>query len=342
MIYGERHAVKCRFEFIKRPTCQETGAADGRIVMASGFSDYLRSDASELELSDVLKQPTTKLLAVSADAGAALQAIGITTIFDLGAASLFATARAAAAAGGPGGLAGRFDMAPGDWLKPNTSFGTLDEIGELPLEALRGITNAEATTLKQALDVSTVAEFANWPPQRVAREMIGDTVGTALTLDEAQTEALRPRFGEYPTERVYYSSLVMLDSGQGEANLVDLTGPLSLTDAMGAATGFSKPAVGALVTFSQSWYAQGITLGQMLHSLALAPGEATRIAVVDFVRRVTAQASESVSESEALASQTGHQRALSEVRAPLPGTCSPADRPATSNRPLIPAASAWD
>ncbi|RJT32614.1 hypothetical protein D3227_26725 [Mesorhizobium waimense] len=282
--------------------------------MVSGFSDYLRSDISQLEHGDVLRQPTAKLLGVSGDAATALQAIGISTIFDLGAASLFATARSAAAAGRPGELASRYGMAPGDWLKPNTSFGTLEEIGELPLETLREITDAQATALKQALDVYTIAEFANWPPQRVARELIGDTVGSALTLDELQTEALRPRFAEYPTERVYYSSLVMLDSGQGDANLVDLDGPLSLSDVIGAATGFDKPAVGALITFSQSWYAQGITLGQMLHSLALAPGEATRIAVVDFTRRVTAQASESVSESEALASQTGHRRAISEVQ----------------------------
>jgi hypothetical protein len=282
--------------------------------MAYGFSDNLRSDVAELELRDVLRQPVTKLLGVSPDAGAALQELGISTVFDLGASSLFAAARSAAAAGGPGELASRHGMAPGDWLKPDTSFGELDQIGELPLEALRGVTNEQATTLKQALHVSTIAEFAKWPPQRVAREMIGDTVGSALTVDEIQTETLRPRFGEYPTERVYYSTLVMLDSGQGSDNLVELEGPLSLTDAIGAATGFDKPAVGALVTFSQSWYAQGITFGQMLHSLALAPGEATRIAVVDFKRRVAAEASESISESEALTSLTGHQRALSEVQ----------------------------
>lgn len=282
--------------------------------MANGFSDYLRSDSSELELRDALRQPTTKLLGVSAAAGTALQAIGITTIFDLGAASLFATARAASTAGGPGELAGRHGMAPGDWLKPNTNFGALDQIGGLPLEALRGLTDVLANALKSALDIATISEFANWPPQRVAREMLGGTVGSGLTLDEIQTEALRPRFGEYPTERVYYSSLVMLDSGRGEAGLVDLDGPLSLTDAMSAATGFDKPAVGAMVTFSQSWYAQGISLGQMLHSLALAPGEATRIAVIDFKRTVAALATESISESEALASQTAHQRALSEVQ----------------------------
>ena len=86
--------------------------------MASRFSEYLRSDSTELELGDALRQPTTKLLGVSAAASTALEAIGISTVFDLGTASLFATARAAAAAGGPGELAGRHGMAPGDWLKP--------------------------------------------------------------------------------------------------------------------------------------------------------------------------------------------------------------------------------
>ena len=280
--------------------------------MATSLAESLRSDVAGLELADALKEPVSKLLGVTEEAETALQALGIATIFDLGAASLFATARAAAA--GTGGLLARHGRAPGDWLKPGTVYSSLDQIGALPLETLRGLTNALATNLKRALDVATIADFANWPPQRMARELLSDTVGSALTVDEVQTEALRPRFGEYPTERVYYSSLVMFDSGRGESNLVDLDGPLSLSDAIGAATGFDKPAVGAIVTFSQSWYAQGITLGQMLHSLALAPGEATRIAVIDFTRRVSAQASDSVSESEALTSRTGHQRSISEVQ----------------------------
>ena len=77
--------------------------------------------------------------------------------------------------------------------------------------------------------------------------------------------------------------------------------------------GFSKLATGALLTFSQSWFAQGLTLGQLLHSTSLAPGESTRIALVDWVRRTRASSSESVSEAEQLSNSSVHSRALNEV-----------------------------
>ena len=282
--------------------------------MSSGFSEYLRSGSTELDLSDILKEPVAQLLGVSAVAGEALGKIGVASIFDLAAASVFAAARAAANAGRSGGIADRYGTVPRDWLQPDVSYGSLDQIGDLPLEALGGLTASQATELKQALDVATIAEFASWPPQAVARRMLGETTGAAVDVDEAQTEALRPRFGDYPTERVYYSTLVMLDMGTDPANLIELDAPISLGQAMAAGAGMQKPAVGAQVTFAQSWYAQGITLGQMVHSLALAPGEATRVAVIDWARTTMAQASESISEGESLVSQTSHQRSLSEVQ----------------------------
>lgn len=282
--------------------------------MNAVLSESLRSGSAELELSDVLKEPATELLGVSAAAGMALRSIGIFSIFDLGAASVFAAARAAAGAGRSGDIASRYGMVPRDWLQPDAIYGSVDQIGDLPLEALGGLTATQSAELKQALDVATIAEFANWPPQAVARRMLGETAGAMVSIDDLQTEALRPRFGEYPTERVYYSTLVMLDMGTDPANLVELDAPISLGQALAAGAGFRKPAVGAQVTFSQSWYAQGITLGQMVHSLALAPGEATRIAVIDWARSTTARASESIHEGESLVSQTAHDRSLSEVQ----------------------------
>jgi len=35
-------------------------------------------------------------------------------------------------------------------------------------------------------------------------------------------------------------------------------------------------AFGALLTFTQAWFAQGVTLRQLLHSVTLAPGESTQ------------------------------------------------------------------
>jgi hypothetical protein len=52
----------------------------------------------------------------------------------------------------------------------------------------------------------------------------------------------------------------------------------------------------------------------MVHSLALAPGEATRIAVLDWSRRTTATAAETIEEREKLDSSTLHARAVSEVQ----------------------------
>ncbi|MEO9014987.1 MAG: hypothetical protein ABI275_06665 [Terrimesophilobacter sp.] len=52
----------------------------------------------------------------------------------------------------------------------------------------------------------------------------------------------------------------------------------------------------------------------MLHSLALAPGEATRVAVIDWSRRSSTTASESIDERERLDNSTNHARAISEVQ----------------------------
>ena len=124
--------------------------------------------------------------------------------------------------------------------------------------------------------------------------MVSTAAGTTVDLDEAaQAEELRPRFGEYPTERVYYDTLVML-AMEANPNVQPFQQPLSLEQIANEGIGLGKPAVGALATYSQSWFAQGITLGQMLHSLALAPGEATRIAVANFARQTRATVTETV------------------------------------------------
>jgi hypothetical protein len=52
----------------------------------------------------------------------------------------------------------------------------------------------------------------------------------------------------------------------------------------------------------------------MLHSLALAPGECTRIAVVDWTRKTKASTKEVISEAEQLDSATRHSRSISEIQ----------------------------
>jgi hypothetical protein len=56
-----------------------------------------------------------------------------------------------------------------------------------------------------------------------------------------------------------------------------------------------------------------VTLGQLLHSLALAPGESTRIAMVDWYRRTGEMASEEIAETEVLSQSSRQSRSISEI-----------------------------
>jgi hypothetical protein len=272
-------------------------------------ADHVRSGSAGLALDEALQEPVSALLGVTSRAAEALLKIGVETVFDLGSSWLFANAAAAIEAS-----SGRFDVARSDLLQSDAATEEPDDVGALPLERLRGISREDADAIKTALEIATLREFALWPPRGVARRLVCEATGaTHGDLAEEQAEALRPRLGEYPTERVYYDALVMLGMGESPDRR-PLNGAISLQPVVDDPAGFGQPAVGALVTLSQSWYAKGITLGHMLHSLALAPGEATRIAVVDWSRRTRAVTSESIDEAERLDSATEHSRAVSEVQ----------------------------
>jgi hypothetical protein len=276
-------------------------------------NDVLRSASGPSEMPEILQRAVRDLLGVSEEAAAALRDVGITTVFDLGASNLFASARVAAAHGKTGNAPGTLGLVAGDLLTPGTGPADPDGIGQLPIDRLRLLGAEQAARLSHALDVATIADLANWPPHREARRLVGTSAGGTDAQEDAHTEELRPRFGQYPTERVYYSTLIMFDRlGQPEP-MEELNGPLSLRSAVTAGA-HTRPAIGALATFEQSWYAQGVTLGHLLHSLSLAPGEATRIAVIDWSRRTSAFAAETIGETEQLDTASTHARALSEVQ----------------------------
>ena len=275
----------------------------------SEFSRHLVAPHDQLPLREMLRQPVASLLGVRDEAVTALAAVGIETIFDLGSSRLFAQAAAAI-----GAADSRLDAVAGDLLLDAHDEIALDRIGELPLGSLRGLSEEQAVALEEALPAGNLRAFALWPQRQLARRMVNVAAGG---VDESgfddTAEELRPRFGEYPTERVYYDALVMLGSAE-HTGLTPLDGPLSLGRLADSPIGFGSPAVGALATYSQSWFARGVTLGHMVHSLALAPGEATRIAVVDWARRTRAAVTESIDELERLDNAMDHSRAVSEVQ----------------------------
>src|SRR5262249_49144677 len=158
---------------------------------------------AHLDVSELLRQPISELLGVSAAAKATLEPLGIRTIFDLGCSWLFANARAAALAMEDGGPAARFGTPPGGLFHDGAADAPIDDSALLPLEDLRGLTKVEAQAIARDLDVATLRDLAFWPPHVFARGLVQDSIGSERDPDLAQTERLRPKFGEFPTERVY-------------------------------------------------------------------------------------------------------------------------------------------
>jgi hypothetical protein len=146
-------------------------------------------------------------------------------------------------------------------------------------------------------------------------------LSTGLAPDPEAPDDLIPVSGQHAVERVFYTS-VYLDRIDGEDEDLDKLEDLSESGGLDVAAsvrpermniGYTRPAVGVMLTLEQSWFAEGVALGQLLHSVALAPGESTRIAIVDWSRRSSAGTTETITEADALSQSTQQARSISEV-----------------------------
>jgi hypothetical protein len=266
------------------------------------------------------------MLGVGPDAEDALAMLDVTTIFDLSQSRLFAAAAdlALVDGGGPQHVYGRPAADAVDGAQEATDTARL---ADADIEVLAGVGERNGPQIKAALHVRTVRDLALWPPYQAAREIAARvlTPGSGVSTEDVPPDLL-PKSGEYPTERVFYQSLLLGEVLSGRDNSSKLkskpaarqsdiaeAGPFDPLAAVTAGTGFARPAIGAALNFSQSWYTQGVTLGQLLHSVALAPGESTRIAMIDWSRQTTGQQVSTDEQSEELTHTLGRNRAISEV-----------------------------
>lgn len=278
-----------------------------------GFRDGLKLSHEKLDPLAALRAPVSALLGVSEDTELTLTKIGLSTIYDLATSPLFKGAAEvfAATEGDNNSVISRMGRIPGGFIEPNGP-ATPEALVKTDIAMLREIKDALAEEMKTHLQVETVGDLGRWPAFRAAQAILEEAVPTPNIEEEASE--LVPKFGEYPTERHYYRSVVI--DYVKTATTADLTtaGPIDISPTVAEGFGYSAPAVGAILTFSQSWFAQGVTLGNLLHSVALAPGESTRIAVLDWARRTSASGQENISESEQLSNTSTHNRAISEVQ----------------------------
>lgn len=278
------------------------------------YQDGLRHASAHLDPVTVLHSEVSVLLGVTDPVVTLLAGQGVRTVLDLATLPLLARAREiveAAESEGAGPL-GRLDRVPGGYATEEPA-PTIEALAGSPLTALRGVTPELATALGDTLQVATVGDLGRWLPFRFARLVLAVATGADPgTADDAAE--LVPRMGEYPTERCFYSTVVIDHVETTTTRDLASAGAVDLAPAVQDDFGFSVPAVGARLTFAQSWFAHGVTLGNLLHSVALAPGESTRIAVVDWSRQSRSTGTEAISESERLSNTTSHNRALSEVQ----------------------------
>lgn len=284
-------------------------------------SDLLKTEFQALPLAEVLQKPPGVLLGVSDEAQATLAGLGVGSVFDLALARVFEAAEQLNdAAENPGNPLNRFGAPAKDMVRPGLP-GSLKitDFRFQPVDILSGI--PDPATLKTALGVRTVRDLAVYPPFRAAREILNQVFfpDRLLGFDPEAPGDLVPKSGEFPTERVQYTVLLLdeIRRPEGAPPLIDLAGaafaPVDVTAVASTSFGFSTLGLGALLTLNQSWFMQGVTLGHLLHSMALAPGESTRIAVVDWSRKSSAGQTEQVSETEALSQDTSRNRSISEV-----------------------------
>ncbi len=284
--------------------------------------DSIRSLYRNLEPSSALDKPTSILLGISQPAANALNDVDIFTVFDLASSAIFANAVdiCLLAESGQGRFAATGKV-PYDALRD----GHDKPITELPLQPISILSThspkTELDTLAVAMDIASIREFAAWPPYRTARELLDrvyNPLSIAGALDGEAPADLVPSNGQYPTERVQYEVLLFDEFVGGAAvapiaRPLGMDGPLDISELLSNNGGYERPAIGGVLTFTQSWYTKGLSLGHLIHGIALAPGESTKIAMIDWSRRVRTSATETIQEGEQLDSDLSRARSISEI-----------------------------
>ena len=182
----------------------------------------------------------------------------------------------------------------GDFVNPLRTFASTNSSPSFSLlEAL-----APGETLDFVVGNNGQFVFGNTP--------VEVTIEREEEMSGAPPSDLVPASGQFPIERVQYEVLVLDQGHDGPYQDLNVAGQLDLLGVSDSTA--TKPVMGALLTWTQSWYTQGLALGQLLHSLALAPGESTRIAMIDWSRRQSSGATESISEGEQLISDLARSR----------------------------------
>lgn len=191
------------------------------------------------------------------------------------------------------------------------------DIPNLTLSALKGIGPSLETTWNNEFNIKTLLELSEFAPFIEAKQyLIPDD--EVFNEPASAPEDLMPKILGGIHSSVRFSSYVLYE---------DLIIPLNLLPAPYFGNNFSdieiakifvqeyplKLSIGYIAGFKQNWINKGTHLGEIIHTLALAPGESRNIATIEWYRRQSSSRSEETIVDEKLSSNLVHSRALNEV-----------------------------
>jgi hypothetical protein len=283
------------------------------------IKDYLKTGHISLEPREVLQKPPSVLLGVTALAEEQLKNLQIYTVFDLALSGIFSNAtKLVQSSLDATNTFTKYGAVPADIVDSSVAGTNVASLMLEDIDVLAGVGFNIGPMLAQALDVKTIRDLAFWPPY-LAAQAIYNSIFNPEREPEFNREApadLVPKSGEYPTERVQYEVLLFDEfvGGLGAAlRALGTDGALDISQLLSNEEGYQRPAIGGVLTFTQSWYTKGLSLGSLIHGVALAPGESTKIAVIDWSRKTRTSSTENITESELLDSDLSRSRAINEI-----------------------------
>jgi hypothetical protein len=182
-------------------------------------------------------------------------------------------------------------------------------------EVIDGIGDGTAVLLQDKFGVATVEELANFSAF-VEAEVLLHHQAESFSEPASAPDELIPlqigavasthRFNSFVRDRwISLGGLVIRERFQGASD-PRLTAAFLLLEKR-------ELAVGYMLRQTQQWTNLGSHLGEVVHSLGLAPGESRNVAIVDWKRSLLARRDESTTVREELNSLLVHTRALDEV-----------------------------
>lgn len=194
----------------------------------------------------------------------------------------------------------------------------LDALDELEIVHLLAVSEADAEQMDSAFGVQTLEQLAEFPPYKEAQEIILTAVRGEFYEKPSAPAALIPkligsthtqaRFSNYVKEKEYrlddYELTYFSDKDEPDPAeaLIDIFYRSEF-----------KFYLGYLASVHQKWINAGFYLGEIIHSLALAPGESRSYTIMDWYRRQRSSRREDTTAAERLTSEFLQTRALNEV-----------------------------